>query len=118
MPGIRWTESEYENYIARGRKAKAAVDAAVSIANVESSLDLPIKKKAPSETAGPRFRIHVHSKRHRLTDPDATCAKWAIDGLVQGGIIPDDSAKYIKEISYSQEKSATEETVIEVWEIE
>ena len=113
-----WTEEDVATYMARFRgKTKTKAGAAVSTANMESNLDLPIKKKDASETAGPRFRIHVHSKRRRLTDPDATSAKWAIDGLVKGGLLPDDSAKHVKEVTFTQEKSEVEETVIEVWEV-
>lgn len=63
-----------------------------------------------------RVCIRVHSKRRRLTDPDGLYFKAALDGLVAGGLLVDDSAKCVKEVSFSQEKSETEETVIEVWE--
>jgi len=48
-----------------------------------------------------RVCIHVHSKRRRLTDPDGIYAKAVIDGLTSGGILLDDSAKFIKEVSNS-----------------
>lgn len=62
-------------------------------------------------------RIHIHSRRYRLTDPDGVSAKAAIDGIVLAGILPDDTAKQIKEITFSQEKipqSEIEETIIEL----
>ncbi len=61
-----------------------------------------------------RVCIHIHSKRRRLADPDGVSGKAAVDGLAEGGIFTDDSAKYIKEISFSQEKSKTEETIIDI----
>ena len=61
-----------------------------------------------------RVRIHIHSKRWRLADPDGVSCKAAIDGLAEGGIFVDDSAKYVEKVSFSQEKSETEETVIDI----
>ena len=49
-------------------------------------------------------RLHIHSLRYRLADSDGVSAKAAIDGLVHAGLLVDDSAKYVKEVSYSQEK--------------
>lgn len=60
--------------------------------------------------------VSVHSRRKRLCDPDNICAKAVIDGLVRGGILTDDTTKEIKEVRFSQEKSKTEETIIEIRE--
>lgn len=62
----------------------------------------------------PRVCIHVHSIRKRLTDADGISAKAAIDGIVHAGILKDDSPKYVKEVTYSQEKGEPEETVITI----
>lgn len=77
-------------------------------------------KKAP-----PRFdtlcRIHVHSLRHRLADADGISGKAAIDGLVHFGILEDDKASCVKEVSYSQEKIATsqkESTILTIETVE
>ena len=71
---------------------------------------------ATEEGAGldKRCRVHVHSKRRRLCDPDGISAKAAIDGLVAAKLLRDDSAKFIKEVSFSQEVSEVEETIIEI----
>lgn len=64
-----------------------------------------------------RASIRVHSKRNRLADPDGISAKAVIDGLVLGGILRDDNAKFVKEVSFTQEISKVEETIIDVfWE--
>ena len=70
--------------------------------------------EAEGDKLDKRVCIHIHSRGRRLTDPDGISAKAAIDGLAKGGIFVDDSAKYIKEVSFSQEKSETEETVIDI----
>jgi len=62
-------------------------------------------------------RIHIHSRRYRLADPDGISAKAAIDGIVLAGVLPDDTAKQVEEITFSQEKisqSEIEETIIEL----
>jgi len=61
-----------------------------------------------------RVCIHYHSKRRRAIDPDGLYSKASTDGLRQGGLLIDDSAKYVKEVSYSQEVSEDEETIITI----
>lgn len=73
------------------------------------------KKKTPRLDT--RCSLHIHSRRHRLADPDGISCKAAIDGLVLAGVLPDDSAKYVKEVTQSQEKISTkeiEETLITI----
>ena len=60
----------------------------------------------------------MHSRRKRLCDTDGVSAKAVIDGLRKGGVLIDDSPKYVKEVSYSQEKCKAgeeEETVISIY---
>lgn len=66
--------------------------------------DAPLGEK---KTTGsdPPIRIHFHSLRHRLADSDGISGKAAIDGMVKAGILKDDSAKYVKSVTHSQEKT-------------
>lgn len=77
-----------------------------------------IRNEQVGETEGDkldkRVCIHIHSRRRRLADPDGISCKAAIDGLAKGGLFVDDSAKYVKEVSFSQEKSSQEETIIDI----
>ena len=62
-------------------------------------------------------RIHLHSRRYRLTDSDGCSGKAVIDGLVHAGLLPDDSAKYVERVTKSQEKikkPAVEETIVTI----
>ena len=65
-----------------------------------------------------RVRLHFHSKRKRLADPDGLSAKAVIDGLVRAGILRNDSANEIESVTFSQEKTKgdeiTEVTIEEV----
>lgn len=86
----------------------------VSAANLEqNSSDAPLATKE-AQGQDPRVSIHVHSIRKRLTDADGISAKAAIDGLVLAGLLPDDSPKYVKQVTYSQEKGDPEETIITI----
>ena len=62
-------------------------------------------------------RIHCHSVRKRLVDRDAISIKAALDGIVKTGLLKDDTAKEIEEITYSQEKGDQEKTIITIEEI-
>ncbi len=65
-----------------------------------------------------RCSIRVHSRRKRLADSDGISAKAVIDGLTTTGVLKDDGPRFVKEVSFSQEKvktDAEEETVIELW---
>ena len=46
-----------------------------------------------------KIEIDIHYKDRRRRDPDNACIKPFIDGLVQSGILKDDSSKEIEEIS-------------------
>jgi hypothetical protein len=75
-----------------------------------------VRRQALFAAAGLRIR----SFRHRLADPDGVCAKWAIDGLIEAGVLPDDSARFVKSLTYEQTKipaSEPERTEIEIQEI-
>jgi len=64
-----------------------------------------------------RCRIHIHSRRYRLADPDGISGKAAIDGIVNSGILANDSAQEIESVTYSQErikKSEQEITIIDI----
>jgi hypothetical protein len=72
-----------------------------------------------AERLNPPFNIHVHVIRERLCDPDGISAKAAIDGLVKARVLPDDSAKYVEKVSYTQEKvvkGEEEKTIITITE--
>ena len=93
---------------------KANDNISVQVSNLESiTLNESVGKKAhPGLFKG--CRIHVHHKRKRLADPGGVSHKAIIDGLVAAGIFEDDSLKFITEISESQEKSKTEETIVSI----
>lgn len=115
MSGIRWTQEEWTAYLQRRIFAREN-SSAISAADVESTPQPIAASENVDEEVHPRFRIHVHSRRRRLADPDGISVKAAIDGLVKGGILRDDSAKYISAVTFTQEFSKLEETIIEVWQ--
>ena len=64
------------------------------------------------------YDLHVHSARKRLVDIDGISAKAAIDGLVNCGLLSDDSSKQIRSIKYTQEASKEESTTLTFTEVE
>ncbi len=87
----------------------------VSLPDLESFIIYESISKGEFEALATQCRLHIHSKRRRLTDADGVSAKAAIDGLVHGGLLQDDSPEFVQEVSYSQAKAKEEETIIEIW---
>ena len=48
--------------------------------------------------------IEIMHHRHRLADPGGISYKATIDGIVDAGILPDDSSEEIEEIRERQKK--------------
>jgi len=95
--------------------AKTNDNTPISIANMEQNITDASKRKDEVAEINSRVNIHIHSVRHRLADIDGISAKAAIDGLVHAKILKDDSAKEVKEVTYSQEKTkGQEETIITI----
>lgn len=82
--------------------------------NTDAHMEQNISDGHLGEKGSPRFnsrvRITIYSARKRLADPDGISAKAAIDGLVKAGILEDDSAKFVEEVRYRQEKTKGEES--------
>jgi hypothetical protein len=88
---------------------------AFSVANLEQIIgDAPLAEEEIERLVTP-CRIHIHSKRKGQVDADGISAKAVIDGAVHAGILSDDSPKFVKEVTFSQEKSKKEETVLKFW---
>ena len=93
-------------------------NSAVPTADMESTAGNEPLAKKKSKGLYQKCSIHVLHRTNRLTDPDGRSIKACIDGLTVAGILPDDSAKFITEISQSQEiTKGKEETVITIYEI-
>lgn len=90
---------------------------AVSIANVEQVArcePLATRKNKALDSRG-GLVLHIHSRRTRATDADGVSAKACIDGLVNGGILEDDSPDIVREVRQTQTKSNDEETWIMIY---
>ena len=109
MTIARWTENEYVAWFAKNHNR-----AAVPSSDMEPNFKHGSAAKDANKKAYPRYRIHYHSRRRRRCDPDGVYSKAATDGLVAGGLLPNDSLDYISAVEFSQELSETEETIIEI----
>lgn len=61
-----------------------------------------------------RYCVRVISYRKRKHDTDGVSVKAVLDGLVQRGILPDDSCAEIKEVTFESHISKEEKTIIEI----
>ncbi len=61
-----------------------------------------------------KVNINIMHYRHRKCDPGGISNKAAIDGLVNAGILQDDSTKEIEEIREKQTKVPTSEPEITI----
>lgn len=68
--------------------------------------------KEKAQRLDSRVNIRVISYRKRKHDPDGVSVKAVLDGLVQRGILPDDSTEQIKSITFESIKSKEEKTEI------
>ena len=97
-----------------------------------SSLQTPNSKQTPGNDLERKEKIKgfdrqvsikIRSYRHRIGDPFGISEKYAIDAIVDRGILKDDSCKEISEKESSHEqikikKSESEKTVITISKIE
>ena len=91
-----------------------------SDANVEQITSSRKVGKKENKGLDTSVRLRIISYRWRLADADGISAKAAIDGIVQKGVLKDDSTQFVKEVSYEQIKilhKEAERTVIEIWEV-
>lgn len=67
-----------------------------------------------AERLDTRVNIRVISYRKRRHDPDGVSAKAVLDGLVQRGILPEDSCEEVKKITFESHIAKEEKTIIEI----
>ena len=82
----------------------------------QNPVDDPIQQDEAASFDSP-VDLEIIHHRKRPTDPDGCSAKAAIDGLVAAGILPDDSAEWIKSITITVLQSSVEKTIFRFTEI-
>lgn len=89
----------------------------VTVTNLESdSCDESLGTEKGTRFTAP-VSVVFHSIRKRLADNDNLSGKAVLDGIVQAGILADDSAKFVSEVSHTQVKGKTEKTIVTITEI-
>lgn len=79
--------------------------------------DAPLGKEEVPRFDG-QVDVLVVQRRRRLVDPDTLFAKYAIDSLVDLGVLEDDSPKHVRNVNHRQEKAKKEETLLYITEVE
>lgn len=108
----------------RYRKQAQEQIASKARTSVHSADSQPVEPLAlGAKEAGPairtKVRVVVHSRPTRLHDTDGISIKAVLDGLVRGGVLPDDTAESVSEVTFTapvKAEKGKEETVIELWE--
>ena len=121
---MRLTNEQFETILRTGHcriRQDSCARIPVPAADMEPGIvDEPRRPYAAQAFDSP-VSIRIHSRRHRLTDSDGICGKWIIDAIVESGLLRDDSAQWVKEVRFSQEKisgNEPETTLVEIREIE
>ncbi len=100
------------------KQIAAQVGVSRAVADLESRLGhASLAKEAPPRFDGP-VGIRIVEYRHRLADPDGACAKYLLDAIISAGVLPDDSAKFVKKIEKEQIKVGRDKSEMTVVEIE
>jgi len=88
----------------------------VQASNLESAISNGPVAKKKSPKCNKIFSVSVHHRTNRLADSDGRSIKAALDACVLGGLLPDDSPKFLPQIpGQTQERtSGKEETIIEI----
>jgi len=84
--------------------------------HMESTASIKLLEKKGIARCNGQVSIRVLSKRKRLADSDGISSKYAIDALVDCGVLSGDGPEIVKEVTHSQIKSQTEETIISIYE--
>jgi Holliday junction resolvase RusA-like endonuclease len=87
-------------------------------ANMESNTGNAALPKNEAQAFTAPCRITFYHTRKRLADIDGLSGKAVIDGIVQAGILTDDTPQQVKEVRNCQAKGSREETKIVIEEIE
>jgi len=95
---------------ARKNNYRAIVSAAYLEQNTRNE---SVAKKGIKGFTSP-VHIRVISYRKLNHDTDGVSIKAILDGIVQRGILADDSAKQVKSVTFESRKSNEEKTVIEI----
>lgn len=103
---------------ASNRKAKHANNLTDKTSYLEPVVSNGVLAAQTDTRPHKKYNIHVHHRTNRLADPDGRSIKAAIDGIVEAGLLPEDNASVIGEITQSQEKIiGEEETIITITEL-
>lgn len=114
-------EAQLKQLISKGH-AKVRNSSTVPTANRKQIISNDLAGKKKIKRFDGQVSIKIRSYRHRLGDPFGISEKYAIDAIVDRGILQDDSCKEINEEKSNHQqikikKSEKERTVIEIQSI-
>jgi len=111
MPEI-WSVKQYRDYLdGKGKPHRNTV--ALSATDPQPGNGHELKGANAFKALDAPADIQIISRRKRLCDTDAPVLKWVLDGIVDTGILADDTPEFINRITFERPEIAqTEETEI------
>lgn len=111
---MNWSQEWVNAHLAKFKDEKSNDRAAVQTTDVESV----VSNEPVAEKKGPRLdtpvRVHCHTSGKRLGDCDGRSIKAVLDAVVRSGILTDDSAKCVEEVSFTQNAGNENQTLIKI----
>ena len=112
----RWTASDVARHNTRVRAGRDRGDDQGQVATRQRVAANDEKRAHEAHEAPARYRLHVCHYVRRLGDVDGlgVSCKPYIDGIVDAGLLPDDSTEYIASVAHEQiqVRTADEERVV------
>ena len=97
------TEQELSDYYDK-RKARSDPNAASTVRNMKQRVVNEPETADEVQAIMQTVDICFCHYRRRLADPDNFASKYLVDGLVEAGLLRDDSPEFVNEVRHRQEK--------------
>ncbi len=119
---MRLSEEQFKQMM-KGSHAKVRDNITVPAPNSKPTSGNDMERKKKIKGFDGQVSVKIRSYRHRLSDPFGISEKYAIDAIVDRGILKDDSCKEICEEKSNHrqikiKKSEAEKTIITIESIE
>jgi hypothetical protein len=93
-------------------------NSANSASNVEQASGHARGKEKQIGSDDSLCRIYIHNLRHKLADSDGVSGKACLDGIVEAGLLSDDSTEEVEWVRQTQEKIPKDEDEITIVRID
>lgn len=121
MKGFNWSEERANEHNRKVARMRSKGRGASTVPEDESVHEHADETEDGFAKSIPQVIVRFTHRTRRLADADAYIGKWFLDGLVEAGILRDDSPQYVQEVRHRQvkiEQWEEEQTIIELIAVE